>query len=137
MTVNSSVRVPESGFAFARRESHQGAKVQSVIDAAEGMTLFDKAAIEADIERLIHTKVDVMSSTKYDLWIAGEDGKLFVPGIVTQHLPKQTGRRRIAPAPDLLQNRLPTGPTAPVPGKVPIFSAGASPKFVMIGTARV
>ena len=30
-----------------------------LVDAAEGMTLFDKAAIEAGIERLTHTKVDV------------------------------------------------------------------------------
>ena len=30
-----------------------------LIDAAEGMTLFDKAAIEADIESVTHTKVDV------------------------------------------------------------------------------
>jgi predicted nucleotidyltransferase len=30
-----------------------------LIDAAEGMTLFDMAAIAADIERLTHTKVDM------------------------------------------------------------------------------
>jgi predicted nucleotidyltransferase len=30
-----------------------------LIDAAEGMTLFDMAAIAADIERITHTKVDV------------------------------------------------------------------------------
>src|SRR5271155_1496765 len=41
------------------RDDTEGSDLDLLIDAAEGMTLFDKAAIEADIERLTHTKVDV------------------------------------------------------------------------------
>jgi len=41
------------------RDDTEASDLDLLIDAAEGMTLFDKAAIEADIERLTHTKVDV------------------------------------------------------------------------------
>jgi predicted nucleotidyltransferase len=41
------------------RDDTEVSDLDLLIDAGEGMTLFDVAAIQADIERLTHTKVDV------------------------------------------------------------------------------
>ncbi len=41
------------------RDDAEGSDLDLLIDAAEGMTLFDMAAIAAAVEKLTHTKVDV------------------------------------------------------------------------------
>jgi predicted nucleotidyltransferase len=42
------------------------------IDAAEGMTLFDKAAIDADIERLTHAKVEMKTPEDLSMEFRGK-----------------------------------------------------------------
>ena len=42
------------------------------IDAAEGMTLFDKAAIDADIERLTHAKVEIKTPEDLSMEFRGK-----------------------------------------------------------------
>jgi predicted nucleotidyltransferase len=41
------------------QDDTEASDLDLLVDAAEGMTLFDMAAIAADIERLAHAKVDV------------------------------------------------------------------------------
>jgi len=58
-------RNPRVFGSVLHQDDTEASDLDLLIDAAEGMTLFDKAAIEADIERLTHTKVDVRTQERF------------------------------------------------------------------------
>lgn len=58
--------------SVSRREDTEASDLDLLIDAAEGMTLFDMAAIGVAIERLTHTKVDVRTPEDLSLRIRGK-----------------------------------------------------------------
>jgi predicted nucleotidyltransferase len=52
-------RNPRGFGSVLHQDATEVSDLDLLIDAGEGMTVFDMAAIAADIERLTHTKVDV------------------------------------------------------------------------------
>jgi uncharacterized protein len=54
------------------RDDTEGSDLDLLIDAAEGMTLFDMAAIAAAIERLTRAKVDVKTPEDLAITIRGK-----------------------------------------------------------------
>ena len=55
-----------------RQEDTEDSDLDLLIDAAEGMTLFDMAAIAAAIENLTHTKVDVRTPEDLSMEFRGK-----------------------------------------------------------------
>ena len=58
--------------SVAHQDDTEVSELGLSIDAAEGMTLFDKAAIDADIERLTHAKVEMKTPEDLSMEFRGK-----------------------------------------------------------------